>query len=157
LATNVDTNYQPDTPVDVNDSVVRVPAADRVDRVRASLTQSPQIKGTPVVPVLSLHDLGDLFVPFSMEQIYGAEVAHHGRSGLLVQRAIRAANHCEFSANEAGTAWDNLATWVRTGQRPAGDDVTNPAAVAQPNFGCAFTDPTVGTTGTRPLYAPCPT
>jgi pimeloyl-ACP methyl ester carboxylesterase len=156
LATNVGTDYEPNTPVDVNDSVVRVPAADRVDRVRANLTQSPQIKGTPVIPVLSLHDLGDLFVPFSMEEIYGAEVAHHGRSTLLVQRAIRAANHCEFSNTEAGRAWDDLTTWVHTGVRPAGDDVTNPAEVAQPTFGCAFTDPTVHT-GTRPLYAACPT
>jgi dienelactone hydrolase len=155
LATNVATDYEPDTPVDVNDSVVRVPPVDRVDRVRANLTQSPQIKGTPVIPVLSLHDLGDLFVPFSMEEIYGAEVAHHGRSGLLVQRAIRAANHCEFNANEAGRAWDDLTTWVQTGQRPAGDDVTNPAAVAQPDFGCAFSDRT-DHSGTRPLYATCP-
>ena len=155
LATNVDTDYQPNSPADVNDSVARVPPVDRVDRVRANLTQSPQIKGKPVIPVLTLHDLGDLFVPFSMEQIYATEVARHGRSQLLVQRAIRAANHCEFSPNEAGQAWDDLTAWVHTGQRPAGDDVTNSTAVAQPDFGCQFTDRTIRT-GTRPLYTTCP-
>jgi hypothetical protein len=156
LATNVDTVYRPTTPVDVNPTVQRVPPADPVDRRTASLTQSPQIKGLPHVPVLSLHDLGDLFVPFSMEEIYGAEVAGHQRSQLLVQRAVRAAGHCEFSPAEAGKAWDDLRAWVMTGARPAGDDVTNPAAVAQPDFGCAFTDRTAYTTGTRPLFAACP-
>ena len=48
------------------------------------------VEGDPRVPVLSLHDLGDLFVPFSMEQYYAADVAANGQSDLLVQRAIRA-------------------------------------------------------------------
>jgi hypothetical protein len=54
-----------------------------------------------------------------------------------------------------GRAWNDLTQWVRTGVRPPGDDVTNPAAVADANFGCAFTDPT-DHSGTRPLFAPCP-
>jgi hypothetical protein len=158
LATNVDTVYEPNSPFDVNGTILRVPPADPVDRRKASLTQSPQIKGLPHVPVLSLHDLGDLFVPFSMEEIYGAEVAGHHRSQLLVQRAIRAAGHCEFSPAEAGQAWDDLRAWVTTGARPAGDDVTDPTAVAQPDFGCAFTDrnPPPVPNPTRSLFAPCP-
>jgi hypothetical protein len=156
LATNVDTVYSPNTPIDVNNTVLRVAPTDPVDRQRANLTQSPQIQGRPVVPVLTLHDLGDLFVPFSMEEIYASEVAHHHRSDLVVQRAIRAANHCEFSSTEVGQAWDDLTRWVSTGVRPAGDNVGDPAAVANPNFGCAFTDASVHT-GTRPLFASCPT
>jgi hypothetical protein len=156
-ATNVDTVYLPDTPVEVNSTVQRVAPTDPVDRLRASLTQSPRILGRPVVPVLTLHDLGDLFVPFSMEEIYAGEVAQHDRSGLVVQRAIRAVNHCEFSPHEVGQAWDDLAHWVATGVRPAGDNVADPATVANSNFGCAFTDQTVHATGTRPLFAPCPT
>jgi hypothetical protein len=155
VATNVRTVYSPNTPFDVNGTVRRVAPTDPVDRLRASLTQSPRIMGRPVIPVLSLHDLGDFFVPFSMEQIYAREVAQHHRSGLVVQRAIRAANHCEFSSNEAGQAWNDLVHWVQTGQRPAGDDVASPAAVADPNFGCRFTDKSAHT-GTRPLFAPCP-
>jgi fermentation-respiration switch protein FrsA (DUF1100 family) len=156
LATNLDTVYEPTTPVDVNGTILRVPPADPVDRRKVSLTQSPQIRGMPRVPVLTLHDLGDLFVPFSMEEIYGADVAAHHRSQLLVQRAIRAAGHCEFSPAEAGQAWDDLRAWVEIGTRPGGDDVTDPAAVAQSDFGCAFTDRTAYATGTRPLFTPCP-
>jgi hypothetical protein len=36
----------------------------------------------------------------------------------------------------------DLVNWVETGQRPNGDDVGDPQAVASPNFGCRFTDPT---------------
>ena len=156
VSTNVDTVYSPNSPFDVNGTVQRIEPTDPVDRVRHSLTQSPLIDGRPLVPVLTLHDLGDLFVPFSMEEIYAGEVAQHHRSDLVVQRAIRAANHCEFSPNEVGRAWDDLTQWVTNGVRPAGDDVADPAAVAQPNFGCAFTDSTAHATGTRPLFPACP-
>lgn len=117
----------------------------------------PRIAGRPTVPVLSLHGLGDLFVPFRMEQAYARDVARHGRSRLLVQRAVRSTQHCEFSPAEAGAAWDDLTRWVRTGQRPAGDPVTDPRAVAAPGFGCRFSDPAAWTagTGTRRLYPAC--
>ncbi|HEX5497518.1 MAG TPA: hypothetical protein VFX70_23420 [Mycobacteriales bacterium] len=141
VSTNVGTVYAPNSPVDVNATVQRVPLADRKDRFSNRLSQIPQIKGTPQVPVLTLHGLGDMFVPFSMEEIYGAEVAAHHRSGLVVQRAIRTAQHCEFDATEVGKAFDDLVHWVRTGFRPAGDAVTDPATVASPNFGCRFSDP----------------
>ena len=155
LATNIGTVYAPNTPVDVNRIVERVAPADPASRASKALVASPQIFGRTDVPVLSLHDLGDLFVPFSMEQIYARESAAHHRSRLVVQRAIRAANHCEFSDGEAGRAWDDLVSWQRTGVRPAGDAVTDPVAVARPDFGCAFTDKTAYLTGTRPLYGPC--
>ena len=45
-----------------------------------------------------------------MEQYYAADVAANGQSDLLVQRAIRAINHCEFSPTEVGTAFDELVT-----------------------------------------------
>jgi hypothetical protein len=105
---------------------------------------------------LSLHDIGDGFVPFSMEQYYQADVAGQGRSGLLVQRAIRAAGHCEFSDAEVGAAWDDLMRWERTKVRPAGDPVSDRAAVADPAFGCRFSDRTAQGTGTRPLFPACP-
>jgi hypothetical protein len=155
LATNVGTRYEPNAPVDVNATVQRVPPADPKDRFTRRLIQVPQIIGRPAVPVLTLHDLGDLFVPFSMEQAYRADVTRHGRGGLVVQRAIRAAQHCEFSDVEAGTAWDDLAAWVHRGVRPAGDDVTRPGAAT---FGCRFSDPAAyaAGTGTRRLFPACP-
>jgi len=155
LATNLDTVYEPNTPVDINTIVRRVPVENALERLLPTLTQVPHIAGRPTDPVVSLHGLGDLFVPFSMEQAYARDVAHHGKSRDLVQRAIRTTNHCEFSPAEAGVAWDDLVTWVHTGQAPAGDDVLNPS---HPDFGCRFSDKAAynAGTGTRRLYAACP-
>lgn len=157
LATNLLTRYAPNSPVDVNTTVQRVAPENLRQRLSPILTEVPRISGRPTVPVLSLHDLGDLFVPFSMEQAYARDAAWHGRGRLVVQRAIRAAQHCEFSPAEAGAAWDDLVSWVRSGQRAAGDAVTDPKAVADPSFGCRFSDPAAWAagSGTRRLYAPC--
>jgi hypothetical protein len=163
VATNLHTDYAPDAPVDIDAVVQRVPPAAPDVRESGRLTPVAQVQGRPRVPVLSLHDLGDLFVPFSMEQIYAGEVADAGRAELLVQRAIRATGHCEFSAVEAGTAWDDLVAWVEDGDRPDGDPVTDAEAVADPAFGCRFSDPAayaaagpVSEQETRRLYEPCP-
>jgi len=155
LATNVGTRYRPSTPVDVNRSVQRVAVENRWARYTGSLTEIPRIEGRPTVPVLSLHGLGDLFVPFSMEQEYRDDVARHGRAKLLVQRAIRTVSHCEFAPSEVGAAWNDLVKWVDRGRRPAGDVVDDRAAVASPAYGCRFTDPAAYSTGTRRMFAPC--
>ncbi|GGR74755.1 alpha/beta hydrolase [Micromonospora fulviviridis] len=157
LATNLLTRYSPNSPVNVNATVQRVAPENLWQRLSPTLTEVPRISGRPTVPVLSLHDLGDLFVPFSMEQAYARDAAWHGRSRLVVQRAVRAAQHCEFSPAEAGAAWDDLVSWVRTGQRPAGDAVTDRKAVSAPDFGCRFSDPAAWAagSGTRRLYPPC--
>jgi pimeloyl-ACP methyl ester carboxylesterase len=163
VGTNVRTDYEPDQPVDLDAVVQRVPAKDPRARTTPRLNEVAQVFGKPRVPVLTLHGLGDLFVPFSMEQVYAGDVARSGRSGELVQRAIRTTGHCEFSPVEAGTAWDDLVAWVHGGPKPAGDPVTDPAAVADPAFGCRFSDPAafasagpVGQDDTRRLFAPCP-
>ncbi|MDA0633281.1 hypothetical protein OUY22_07595 [Nonomuraea sp. MCN248] len=156
VATNLGTRYAPSSPVNVNATVQRVPPADPATRFSRALTAVPSVSGRIDVPVLSLHDLGDLFVPFSMEQEYRTDVARHGRTKHLVQRAIRAVGHCEFSDAEAGAAWDDLVRWQRGGPRPAGDDVITPSVVADPDYGCRFTDPSAYATGTRSLFAPCP-
>jgi len=89
--------------------------------------------------VLSLHDLGDLFVPFSMEQVYAQRVAAHRQSNLFVSRAIRGVGHCDFNQQELTQGFDDLTNWMHTGHRPAGDAILNPKAVASPGFGCRFT------------------
>ncbi|MEU5883804.1 hypothetical protein [Spirillospora sp. NPDC047279] len=157
VAANAGTRYTPNTPVAIDRVVQRVRPENPRARYSPFLTQSPQIFGVPRVPVLSLHNLGDLFVPFSMEQAYRDDVARHGRTRLLVQRAIRATQHCEFSAAEVGAAWDDLSRWVRDGRRPAGDDVRDPATVAAAGYGCRFSDRAAyaAGSGTRRLYAPC--
>jgi hypothetical protein len=162
IAQNLLTYYQPNTPERVNLTVQRVAPEDLRSRLSPFLTEIPRIGGRPRVPVMSLHDLGDLFVPFSMEQIYAKDVARNGQSELLVQRAIRASGHCELSPTEVGTAWDELVGWVEaratdpSAKAPEGDPVTDRAAVADAAFGCRFSDPAAYGTGSRPLYPPCP-
>jgi pimeloyl-ACP methyl ester carboxylesterase len=158
ITTNLFTRYDPNSPVDLNRTIQRVAPEDVRQRLSPFLTEVPKIEGRPFAKVVTLHGLGDMFVPFSMEQRYAEDVARHLQSFNVVQRAIRSTNHCEFSPTEAGTAWDDLVTWVRTGKRPAGDKVLDEAAVADPNFGCQFSDKAAFTagTGTRRLYAACP-
>jgi len=124
----------------LNASVLRV-------RPTPGATGIPRIDGRPAVPVLSMHDIGDLFVPFSMEQTYAREVALHGRSQLLVTRAIRGVGHCDFTAAERQEAFDDLVTWVDTGHRPAGDAILSPRTVAAADFGCRYTR------GTHPAWS----
>jgi hypothetical protein len=125
----------------LNRSVLRVAPTTPPSR---QLNGVPKVFGDPRIPVLSLHDLGDLFVPFSMEQIYAQRTAAHGQARLFVSRAIRGVGHCDFTQNELQRGFSDLATWVRTGHRPAGDRVTDARTVASPTFGCRFTDPTPG-------------
>ncbi len=152
IGTNVGTVYEPETPAPINEIVRRVKAS--VSRRSHALGPIPLIDGKPHVPVLTLHDLGDLFVPFSMEQYYAADVAAHHRSDLLVQRAIRGVGHCDFSSNEVLTAFDALVGWVEQGVKPAGDNVADPATVQDPKFGCQFSDAAAATPG-RNLFPAC--
>jgi hypothetical protein len=131
----------------VNRDVLRVSATTRPS---LGVDGIPKVSGDPRIPVLSLHDIGDLFVTFGMEQVYAARVAWHGQSRLLVQRAIRGVNHCDFTPTELTTAFGDLVNWVRQHRKPAGDDIRNPRVVAQPTFGCRFTDGT--TPGAHPGF-----
>ncbi|MBL7253343.1 alpha/beta hydrolase family protein [Paractinoplanes lichenicola] len=120
----------------LNRDVLRVRRTASAD---PGLSGIPRVDGRPPVPVLSLHDIGDLFVPLSMEQKYATEAARNGRSHLFVSRAIRGVGHCDFTAPELTEAFDALTTWIHTGHRPAGDAILNRRAVADPAFGCPFT------------------
>lgn len=154
--TNVDTVYQIDADpalsaeeVALNASIRRIDL-DPQARRENGLAGVPAIEGTFSMPVLSLHTLGDLFVPFSMEQIYARRAGANGVSDLLVTRAIRDINHCGFTTTEMERGFADLVNWVSNGVKPAGDDILTPAVVADPNFGCNFT------VGAHPLAPPCP-
>jgi len=141
---NSDTVYQIDTDpalspdeTALNAAVLRV-TQDPQGRHPNGLANIPPISGRLPIPVLSLHTIGDLFVPFSMEQIYARRAAAEGASGLLVTRAFRDHAHCGFAVVEEEAAFADLVNWVLTGFKPAGDDILNPAAVADPKFGCLF-------------------
>jgi len=154
---NMDTVYQFDTdpaltPEEqaLNDSVLRV-ARDPQSAHPNGLANMPVTNGNITVPVLTLHTLGDLMAPFSMEQIYAERVAANGASDLLVQRAIRDFGHCWIFDPELIAGFMDLVNWVENGVKPAGDDVLDPAVVADPDYGCAFTNPQ------RDWITPCST
>jgi hypothetical protein len=140
--------------VALNDAIIRIrkdPHANPPELLR--VRQIPIITGNIDIPVVSTHTLGDLFVPFSMEQIYAREAKAFRKDGNLVSRATRAVSHCEFSAQEVVESFSSMVSWVNTGVRPAGDNILDAATVADPNFGCQFSR---GTVATRPLAPPCP-
>ncbi len=97
------------------------------------LSGIPGVFGDPRIPVLSMHDIGDLFVPFSMEQTYARRAMH-------------------LTAAELTRGFDDLVAWVRGGHRPAGDAILDRHQVAKETFGCRFTD------GAHPEFSgvPCP-
>jgi hypothetical protein len=96
------------------------------------------------VPVVSIHTLGDLFVPFSMQQVYKAPRHGQGQQQWLVQRAIRGASHCDFTVEEQVEAFEAMVKWERDGIKPSGDDVVTAATVAAPTYGCTYTIDTLG-------------
>ena len=122
----------------LNAEVLRV-AADPQGRRPNGLANIPYISGDIKIPVLSLHTVGDLFVPLLMQQVYARRVASQGKSDLLVQRVIRDVNHCGFTPAEQERAFADLVNWVEKGIKPEGDDVLNPAVVADPKYGCKYT------------------
>jgi len=124
--------------IQLNAEVLRV-APDPQGRHPNGLAGIPYISGDIKIPVLSLHTIGDLFVPFLMQQIYTQRVAEQGKSNLLVQRVIRDVGHCGFTTSEQEVAFADLVNWVKNGVKPAGDDVLSPSVVADPKFGCQFT------------------
>ena len=153
---NFGTVYQIDTDPNIspaedalNAAVLRV-AQDSQGRHPNGIANIPTISGNLPIPVISIHTIGDLFVPFSMEQIYARRAAAQGKSELLVQRAIRDHNHCGFAVVEEERAFADLVSWVVNGVKPAGDDVLTAGTVAAPTYGCNFSVP--GHAG----YAPCP-
>lgn len=99
------------------------------------------VNGDIDIPVLTMHTLGDLYVPFSMVQIWADKIAAAGNEEKFRARAIRTINHCNFTPQEEIEAFSALVNWVETGDIPEGDDVTNSEIVRQPEFGCTFTRP----------------
>jgi len=152
---NSDTVYQfdsdpalSDEEILLNADVVRVSSGPR--RGHQGLAQMPVVNGDINVPVLTLHNLGDLFVPVLNEVEYAKRVAANGKSDLLVQRAIRGVEHCDFTAEELATAFIDLVSWVEYGVKPAGDNFLDKNEMASPDFGCQHTN------GTHLLGTACP-
>jgi hypothetical protein len=135
-----------------NEAIYRVDG----DLERSNPVRNDGVRWVPVmhgdfdIPVVSLHTLGDLFVPFSMQQIYRRRATERGNDRWLVQRAIRGPSHCGFTVDEEISAFRAMVEWEEQGRRPPGDEILDPAVVAHPEYGCAFT------TADRPRMPACP-
>lgn len=124
----------------VNAAALKVTEDPEANRLRRDgLRWVPQVNGNFSVPVVAIHTVGDLFVPFSMIQAYRQRAEAEGSGGKLVTRAIRGISHCDFTVSEQVEAFDAMIQWEAGGARPAGDDVLTPATVAAPTYGCRFT------------------
>ena len=102
------------------------------------------VNGAFKVPVLSIHTLGDMYVPFAMQQSYLRRAALSGSTPFLVQRALRGAAHCDFTVAEQVESFEALAKWEQGGAKPPGDDVVTASTVAAPGYGCTFTNNVTG-------------
>ncbi len=135
---NSDVTYQFDTDPalsaaeNVFNSAVQRVTADPQARRSNGLANVTPTTGDLRIPMLTLHTLGDLFVPFHMEQEYARRVAAKGAAQNLVQRATRDFGHCAFTPTELVPTFTDLVKWVEGGVKPAGDDVLDPAEVAAP-------------------------
>ena len=107
------------------------------------------------IPVVTIHTLGDLFVPIKMQQIYRQRMESNGWGGNLVQRAVRAPGHCDFSIAEFTNTLDAMLQWEQAGVKPAGDDLLTPALMADAAFGCTFTEDGFPQELTRALMPAC--
>lgn len=128
----------------LNASAQKLTAQPDANRLRRDgLRWIPSINGEFKVPVLSMHTLGDLYVPFGMQQSYARRAFEKG-SKLLVQRAQRGAAHCDFTVAEQVESFEALAQWEQGGTKPPGDDVLTAAVLAAPSYGCTFTNNATG-------------
>jgi pimeloyl-ACP methyl ester carboxylesterase len=74
--------------------------------------------GTLRIPMLTLHNSRDPFVPAFHETTYGSCVAQAGDTDKLVQRVRTSYGHTTFTPAEIAAAFHDLAGWVGTGVKP---------------------------------------
>lgn len=135
-----------------NQAAYRLQPDPEANRLRRDgLRWFPQTNARISVPVVTIHTLGDVYVPFSMEQIYKRRAMALGTDKWLVQRAIRGVSHCDFTQEEQADAFDAMTTWEQQGIKPQGDDVLNAATVASADYGCKFSS-----TSRKPNSCPAP-
>jgi hypothetical protein len=71
------------------------------------------------VPMITLHNPRDPVVPLWHETTFAQLAASAGAADLLLQRTYDRFDHCAFTVAEQVAAVNDLASWVKTGVRPA--------------------------------------
>lgn len=141
--------------VNFNSMIIQAEAVADANGLRDDgLRWVPKVNAEFDVPVVTVHTTGDLFVPIIMEQVYRQRAEANGTDDLLVQRAVRAPGHCDFTPAEFANTLDAMLNWEQNGVKPGGDDWLTPSTVADPNFGCTYT--VNGADAGRAFMPPCP-
>jgi pimeloyl-ACP methyl ester carboxylesterase len=127
----------------LNDAIYRLtPDADANPLRSDGVRWVPAVNGEFDVPVITMHTLGDLFVPLKMQQVYLERAKQKGSDALLVQRVVRGVGHCEFTYAEQAAAFDALVAWEESGTKPEGDELLDRSVIGAPDYGCKYTDNT---------------
>ena len=119
---------------EVNQKVIRIAGDPQVRNADPNLSD---LTGAVPAPLLMIHTTGDGWVPISGVQAFRRLAEAAGNGDLLVQRAVRATGHCDFSDQELIRAEEDLMNWVENGVKPEGEDILGPLEDA----GLDFTDP----------------
>jgi hypothetical protein len=78
------------------------------------------------VPLITVHETGDAWVPLSLEQSYRRRTIAAGTANLLVQRVVRGPGHCATDGVTLRQTFDDLVAWIERGAKPDGEDVLAP-------------------------------
>jgi len=78
------------------------------------------------VPLITVHETGDAWVPLSLEQSYRRRTIAAGTENLLVQRVVRGPGHCATDGVTLRQTFDDLVAWIERGVKPNGEDVLAP-------------------------------
>jgi pimeloyl-ACP methyl ester carboxylesterase len=89
-----------------------------------------QSTGAFDIPLVTLHNQVDSVVPYSQEESLRASVERSANQANLLQRTVPPLSlkipstdvmgiaHCGFTTPQVASAWQDLQTWVETGQKP---------------------------------------
>ena len=126
--------------INFNSMIIKAEAVANANGLRDDgLRWVPKVNAEFDIPVVTVHTTGDLFVPIIMEQVYRQRAEANGTDNMLVQRAVRAPGHCDFTPAEFANTLDAMLKWEQGGPKPGGDDWLTPATVADKDFGCTYT------------------
>ena len=76
-------------------------------------------KGTPRIPLLRLHEVGDQQVPISLVQGYGDLIRANGKDDLYRFAAVNSPAHCNYTAAETMAAVETMMRRLDTGHGEA--------------------------------------
>ncbi|MEO8870043.1 MAG: DUF6351 family protein [Granulicella sp.] len=96
--------------------IVRRYAADPAARRWLGTHYTPT--GRLAHPMLALNTTYDPLIPGTTLALYGHIVEQAGSGDNYVQQYVHRDGHCTMTAEEAGTAFDELIAWVHTHKRP---------------------------------------